>query len=240
MMHSRSWLASSPSTFSSRSLPRRGGASSHGCHVRFPQWQSQGGRVRATTPSFVIFGQEGKVLRLCKALYGLRQVPRAWNSKLDSTLKEMGFQQSVYKAAVYRRGRGHSVILVGTYVNDLIITGMEEANVTPYFKIKTKCSSYVSPGSIYHTYDRNVKIEYQCLYYIHFVTWNIVFTRRLGRLSRRAAVEHTNPKGNRPGSTQASRRNLHCSSPSHLHLLSSVTTRVSRLMVATQQVKGKT
>jgi hypothetical protein len=33
--------------------------------------------------------------------------------------------------------------------------------------------------------------------------------------------------------------NLHRSSPSHLYLLSSVTTRVSKLIVATQQVKGK-
>jgi hypothetical protein len=38
------------------------------------------------------------------------------------------------------------------------------------------------------------------------------------------------------GATQASRRNLHHRSSFHLQLLSSVTTRVSRLMVATQQV----
>ena len=45
-------------------------------------------------PGFVIPGKENKVLRLRKALYGLRQAPRAWNAKLDSTLKQMGFQQS--------------------------------------------------------------------------------------------------------------------------------------------------
>jgi hypothetical protein len=44
------------------------------------------------------------------------------------------------------------------------------------------------------------------------------------------------PTGNRPGATQASRRNLHHSSSSHLQLLSSITARVSRLMVDTQQV----
>ena len=46
------------------------------------------------------------VYRQSKALYGLRQAPRAWNTKLDATLKDMGFQQSAHKAAVYRRAAG--------------------------------------------------------------------------------------------------------------------------------------
>ena len=40
---------------------------------------------------FIIPGKEDKVLRLRKALYGLRQAPRAWNIKLDSTPKQIGF-----------------------------------------------------------------------------------------------------------------------------------------------------
>jgi hypothetical protein len=35
---------------------------------------------------FAIPDKEGKVLRLRKTLYGLRQTPRAWNAKLDSML----------------------------------------------------------------------------------------------------------------------------------------------------------
>jgi hypothetical protein len=42
-------------------------------------------------PGFAIPGKEGKMLRLRKALYALRQASRAWNIKLDSTLKGMGF-----------------------------------------------------------------------------------------------------------------------------------------------------
>jgi len=42
-------------------------------------------------PGFVLRGQENKVLHLVKALYGLRQVPRAWYAKLDSSLIELGF-----------------------------------------------------------------------------------------------------------------------------------------------------
>ena len=69
-------------------------------------------------PGFAILGKEGKVLRLCKALYGLRQAPKVWNAKLDSTLKGMGFEQSPHKAAIYRRGSGGNALLVGVYVDD--------------------------------------------------------------------------------------------------------------------------
>jgi hypothetical protein len=48
---------------------------------------------------FAIPGKEGKVLCLRKTLYGLRQAPWAWNAKLDSTLKGMGFRQSPHEAA---------------------------------------------------------------------------------------------------------------------------------------------
>jgi hypothetical protein len=111
--------------------------------------------------------------------------------------------------------------------------------VTPGFKTKIKCSSYLCPGSSCHTYIQNVNTENHCLYYKNFITWNIVFTRRLGRVSHWAVAKHTNPTSNRPGATLASRRILHRTSPSHLQLLSSITRRVSRLMVATQQVKEK-
>lgn len=71
---------------------------------------------------FVVAGQEGKVLRLKNALYGLRQAPRAWNSRLDATLKDLGFKQSPHEHAVYGRGHGDGRLLVGVYVDDLIIT----------------------------------------------------------------------------------------------------------------------
>jgi hypothetical protein len=80
-------------------------------------------------PGFAIPGKEGMVLRLRKALYGLRQAPRAWNAKLDSTLKGMGFGQSPHKAAIYRLGNGGNTLLVGVYVDDLVITGTKDAEM---------------------------------------------------------------------------------------------------------------
>jgi len=64
--------------------------------------------------------------------YGIRQAPRAWNAKLDITMKKMGFQQSAHEAAVYRRGSGEDLLLVGVYVDDLIITGADGREVEEF------------------------------------------------------------------------------------------------------------
>jgi hypothetical protein len=83
-------------------------------------------------PGFAIPGKEGKVLCLRKALYGLRQTSRVWNAKLDSTLKGMGFEQSPHEAAIYQRGNEGNTLLVGVYVDDLVITDTKDAEVTTF------------------------------------------------------------------------------------------------------------
>jgi hypothetical protein len=63
------------------------------------------------------------VLRLIKALYGLCQAPRAWYAKLDSSLGSLGLWRSAYEHAVYTRGAGKHRLIMGVYVDDLVITG---------------------------------------------------------------------------------------------------------------------
>jgi hypothetical protein len=74
-------------------------------------------------PGFVDSKHKHKVLRLRKALYGLRQAPRAWNQKLDSSLLGLGFKRCVNEHGMYIRGNGTARLIVGVYVDDLIITG---------------------------------------------------------------------------------------------------------------------
>src|SRR6266540_1600875 len=83
-------------------------------------------------PGFVITGKEHKVLRLHKALYGLRQPPQAWYAKLDATLEALGFTWSDSEHAVYVRGQGTARLLVGVYVDDLIITGSDESEISRF------------------------------------------------------------------------------------------------------------
>jgi hypothetical protein len=59
----------------------------------------------AQPPGFVNKDRPGKVLRLHKALYGLRQAPHAWNTKLDATLSSLGFRCSENEHGVYMHGK---------------------------------------------------------------------------------------------------------------------------------------
>jgi hypothetical protein len=68
---------------------------------------------------FVNADSEHKVLRLRKALYGLHQAPRAWNTKLDDTLLSFGFVRCASEPAVYTRRQGSEQLIIGVYVDDL-------------------------------------------------------------------------------------------------------------------------
>jgi hypothetical protein len=64
-------------------------------------------------------------------------------------------------------------LLPSTSSPELVLTSTLEIDAPqattlshPVFKAKTRCSSYVCPGSSCHTYGQNVSTEYQCLYYI--------------------------------------------------------------------------
>jgi hypothetical protein len=72
-------------------------------------------------PGFINRGQEGKVLKLHKALYGLRQAHRAWNAKLDVELKRLGFRKCKIEHGLYTREVDQNILIIGVYVDDLII-----------------------------------------------------------------------------------------------------------------------
>ena len=57
-------------------------------------------------------GEEDRVYVLHKALYGLRQAPRAWNVKLDQVLKEMRFKKCTKEPSVYRKTEGGNVLII--------------------------------------------------------------------------------------------------------------------------------
>ncbi|KAJ0944585.1 putative RNA-directed DNA polymerase [Helianthus annuus] len=89
--------------------------------------------VYVTQPTgFEIKGKEQMVYRLHKALYGLRQAPRAWNARLDRSLKEFGFSKCAHEQAVYKVHKPNYIIIVGVYVDDLIVTGSNEEKIQDF------------------------------------------------------------------------------------------------------------
>ena len=73
---------------------------------------------------FVLKGQEKKVLRLRKAIYGLKQAARAWWHELDRSLQDLGFKRLYADAGIFvARHSDGTLVIVLAYVDDIIITG---------------------------------------------------------------------------------------------------------------------
>nr|GEU40972.1 ribonuclease H-like domain, reverse transcriptase, RNA-dependent DNA polymerase [Tanacetum cinerariifolium] len=89
--------------------------------------------VYVTQPEGFIKRQDnGKVYRLIKALYGIRQAPRAWNIKLDNTLKSLNFKKCALEQAIYTKTSKDSTLLIGVYVDDLIITDKPKEGINKF------------------------------------------------------------------------------------------------------------
>ena len=77
-------------------------------------------------------GKESFVLKLIKALYRLKHAPRVWNSKLNKTMSELGFSRSKLDTTLYHKGSEKAKLLVGIYVDDLIITSSSEEQINKF------------------------------------------------------------------------------------------------------------
>ncbi|WVZ20115.1 hypothetical protein V8G54_007437 [Vigna mungo] len=81
-------------------------------------------------PGFEKKGEEQKVYRLNKALYGLKQAPRAWNNHINALLLKLGFWKSSVEFGIYVKiTELQNKLLVGLYVDDLLVTGDSEEEI---------------------------------------------------------------------------------------------------------------
>jgi hypothetical protein len=74
---------------------------------------------------FEVHGRESHVCRLKKALYELKQAPRAWYSRIDAYLQQLGFEKSEVDPNLYFIMVGEDPLTLLLYVDDLFITGAE-------------------------------------------------------------------------------------------------------------------
>ena len=73
-------------------------------------------------PPMVLSIESNKVCHLWRALYGLKQDPRAWFTKFSSIIFRLGYTTSPYDSTLFFRRTNKGIILLVLYVDDMIIT----------------------------------------------------------------------------------------------------------------------
>ena len=85
-------------------------------------------------------GQKGKVLRLLKGLYGLKQAERCWHCEMSKVfINELGFKWSVIDHLVFYwcQGEEHTIITVAT--DDMALTSKRPADAE---KVKSEIQKF--------------------------------------------------------------------------------------------------
>ena len=72
---------------------------------------------------FAVPGQEKKVCRLVKSLYGLKQALMQWHEKFDSVMMTNGFKINECDKCVYVKNTERGFVIICLYVDDILIMG---------------------------------------------------------------------------------------------------------------------
>ncbi|TYK23781.1 retrovirus-related pol polyprotein from transposon tnt 1-94 [Cucumis melo var. makuwa] len=81
---------------------------------------------------FIIPGQEQKVCKLNRSIYGLKQDSLSCNIRFDIAIKSYGFDQVVDEPCVYKRIINDSVAFLVLYVDDILLIGNDVGIVSRY------------------------------------------------------------------------------------------------------------
>jgi hypothetical protein len=123
----------------------------YGCQIFFSQRDMAEEVYVSQLLGFIREGKEAKVMKLHKALYGLRQAPKAWNSRLDTELHKLGFIKCKSEHGLYTRVKNKHRLIVGVYVDNLIIMG-ESTKEVSMFKAEMKNIFHMSDLGILSYY----------------------------------------------------------------------------------------
>lgn len=63
------------------------------------------------------------VLKLRRALYGIKQAPHEWNENINSYLVELGFKRCVMDTCLYVKvTRNNNIMIIGLFVDDIVVS----------------------------------------------------------------------------------------------------------------------
>lgn len=80
-------------------------------------------------PSFAKRGKEHLVCKLRKALYDLKQAPKAWYSRIHDYFVHHGFVKSPSKTNLYGKVNDSQRTIVALYVDDMVVTRNSEHEI---------------------------------------------------------------------------------------------------------------
>ena len=79
-----------------------------------------------TSPEdFISYGQESKVCKLMRFIYGLKQASCSWNIHFDEAIKSFGFSQNMDEPCVYKKVSRSIVTFLVLYVDDILLIGTD-------------------------------------------------------------------------------------------------------------------
>lgn len=73
-----------------------------------------------------------RVCLLKKALYGLRQAGRCWNTRINKELLNFGAKKSTADPCVYSKGSGKNLLLISVYVDDFLVASPDRNEITKF------------------------------------------------------------------------------------------------------------
>ncbi|KAL9272509.1 Retrovirus-related Pol polyprotein from transposon RE1-like protein [Drosera capensis] len=90
------------------------------------------------------------VCRLHKALYGLRQAPRAWFHCFSSFLLRSGFTQAKSDSSMFVYHRHSQVIILVLYVDDIVVTGTSHTLLSSFISVLSSEFAMKDLGDIHY------------------------------------------------------------------------------------------
>ena len=78
---------------------------------------------------FILLGNERKVCKLTKSLYGLKQASRKWNEEFTNKMKVFGFEQCDHDHCLFTKGTCMNFIALLVYVDDILVTSASENHI---------------------------------------------------------------------------------------------------------------
>ena len=79
---------------------------------------------------FVVKGQEQKVCKMKRSIYGLKQASRSQNIRFNEAIKSYGFEQSLAKPCVCKQIDKDNMVFLVLYVDDILPIGTDTKSLS--------------------------------------------------------------------------------------------------------------